>query len=459
MAATTSSSWTSPEAAKKAHLERLQANAGHIHVMESPFFPHNLSQYLEHERKWIEQNAEDMVSRLEKRQGDKRDVAINLQHSNDPAVLFNKGEVKAGGAGKAARTIRTLAEDMEIWTLEYLDKEQRRDTGTIGGFGIRACWPEQNELKAEGEHRQIVFGERRLPLPRKDEYSSESLKIQFQGNKNVSDIVRASGDDIAWYERAPIQLHGLDRLESTTKEFRSEEKTWTVKGSITPPRPNSFKASSTMHQGSPSRRGGRRSSFAVNMLDIRAFSRAIATIEMGRTPPPLNVFASNFTPGADSNTHATTASNTGSNITPPRNKNLAAPQTAQPARTGGIGDGSQNFTPQAEKRGARNNAAGLGTHRSHSPGLATSASRAVSCHRRRGGPFGRLANQGRGGSIGTVEGLDGTASSESTSSAGARKTSGEAREETARQADMFDDFESEEDFLIQKGMGDLLKEL
>lgn len=244
--ANSSSSWTSPHAEKKGKLERLQNNAGHIGVLKSPLFPKNLQEYVDHELDWNVARLEKMQLKTEYKkevQGIKED--INVDHSTEGEVLFKNPALsttettpsKVKGKKIAKKGFSTLAEETTIWKPEYTDLPEKRDPTPGASVVTRASWPEQNEFKAEGEHRLVAFGERRLPLPRKDEYSAEAVRAKFMTGTTIQELSQASGEDIAWYERATVEFKGLDKLKSTEKEKNSPMKTWSAVGAITPVKP------------------------------------------------------------------------------------------------------------------------------------------------------------------------------------------------------------------------------
>lgn len=97
-----------------------------------------------------------------------------------------------------------------------------------------AAWPEQNELKAEGEFRASVYGERRLPLPRLDRYSAMAFKDKIDEGAVAEDLLKLKGGDIPWYQRQHVNFEGLDRSECIEREIHSTKRLWDHEG-VDPP--------------------------------------------------------------------------------------------------------------------------------------------------------------------------------------------------------------------------------
>ncbi|EPE30608.1 hypothetical protein GLAREA_03575 [Glarea lozoyensis ATCC 20868] len=236
----TSSSWTSPHAEWKSKLERLQQNGHHIGVTNSPFFPKNLTEYLQHKTEYLDDRRRDISKRGARMiASSAADTDINVNHSK--VIRFNKKEegqlvLKDAGDKKAKEPFLTLGEPTVIWDPRYCTfPERREDQGAFGPL-TRASWPDQNELKAEGENRLSAFGERRFPLPRRDALSGEAVIADYEAGRSVDELVPLKGENIPWYKRAVVALDGLDKLESTEKEIWSAVKTYNVAGPFSPVR-------------------------------------------------------------------------------------------------------------------------------------------------------------------------------------------------------------------------------
>ncbi|CAG8959775.1 hypothetical protein HYFRA_00001682 [Hymenoscyphus fraxineus] len=292
------SSWTSSQTDKKNKLERLQNNAGHIGVLKSPFFPKNLSEFLDHEIDMNRARVAEMELKTEQKKetrGIKAD--INVDHSTEGEVLFkntspsatNTAQSKAKEKKVAKKGFSTLLEETTIWKPEYTDLPEKRDpNGT--SIVTRAAWPDQNELKAEGEYRLMAFGERRLPLPRKDMYSPDAVRAKVGAGATCKELAQHTGEEIAWYERETIEYTGLDKLESIDKEKESPYKTWTARGSVTPIKPpRNASGRSTPSQHSPGRgsmRGGTQT--AENQVYIPGFGTFAGGGFQGMADPQYN---------------------------------------------------------------------------------------------------------------------------------------------------------------------------
>ncbi|KAN0112263.1 hypothetical protein V8E51_005214 [Hyaloscypha variabilis] len=125
-----------------------------------------------------------------------------------------------------------LGAPTSIWAgNEHLKPEGRCDpkTGTH-----RAAWPELSEMKAEGQYHKEAGKDRRLPLPRMDMMNKEAV-IREAGGQEVADMLREegvdavvrdlmkkTGEEIAWQDREPVVFSGFDRLEIVEKERREE---------------------------------------------------------------------------------------------------------------------------------------------------------------------------------------------------------------------------------------------
>ncbi|PMD45781.1 hypothetical protein L207DRAFT_508562 [Hyaloscypha variabilis F] len=125
-----------------------------------------------------------------------------------------------------------LGAPSSIWAgNEHLKPEGRRDPKT---GAHRAAWPELSEMKAEGQYRKEAGKERRLPLPRRDMMNKEAV-IREAGGQEVADmlseegvdavvrdLMKETGEEIAWQDRGPVVFSGFDRLEIVEKERREE---------------------------------------------------------------------------------------------------------------------------------------------------------------------------------------------------------------------------------------------
>ncbi|KAH8687400.1 hypothetical protein BGZ60DRAFT_510104 [Tricladium varicosporioides] len=243
----TSTSWTSPQAEKKAKLERLQNNASHIGILNSPYFPKSVAEYVAHETSIQVQKlsaekqklAHQMeILRLQKEENLLNEV--NVTHSTSYVDMIPRGRKGKNQKAKEVREYigitQVLMEESTVWKKGYEQVPDKRDTGSIWGCTTRAAWPEQVELKAEGEYRLALYGERRLPLPRYDRFSPDAVRWKVEQGATVSELAEIKGDGIAWYERDAVQFEELDVLQTVERERISEIKTWNERGNIVPPR-------------------------------------------------------------------------------------------------------------------------------------------------------------------------------------------------------------------------------
>ncbi|RDL40158.1 uncharacterized protein BP5553_00137 [Venustampulla echinocandica] len=248
-----STSWVSPQAEKKAYLDRLRTNASHMGLLSSPFFPSNLSELLEHEVAWSTTRAVDMTEKLMKKIAmSQKETAteVNIEHSDNKDDVARFGySTKAKAKGKEkVRAINTedmgeremfptIHEETKIWKPNYVLLPEKRDDSSVLEANIRSSWPDPSELRTEGEHRLINFGNRRLPLPRLDRYSKEAVIAKVANGATVKELVQVKGDDIAWYERDLVTFEGLDKHPCMERERDSLDKMSSNKGAIAPFRP------------------------------------------------------------------------------------------------------------------------------------------------------------------------------------------------------------------------------
>ncbi|KAF4637504.1 hypothetical protein G7Y89_g582 [Cudoniella acicularis] len=231
----TSTSWTSPQAEKKAKLARLQNNALHLGLLDSPVFPKTVA---EKKKKKLTQ-AIDMNNANEKLEKAGLTSEINITHSKKPEELFrigkkSKAEKAVDSQMGAARMMTVLGEETTIWKQGYEDLPERRYDDI--NIETRAPWPEASELKAEGEHRQQIFGERRLPLPRKDYYSPAAVMNKVAQGATYEELAQHMSDEIPWNQKDVVAFKGLDKLESTERERLSPYKAWDENGVVIPPK-------------------------------------------------------------------------------------------------------------------------------------------------------------------------------------------------------------------------------
>jgi hypothetical protein len=240
-----SSSWTSPAAELKGKLERLQQNGNHIGVTNSPFFPKDLSEYLTHTTEYLDQRGQEIARRGKQRADDnarENKTEIDVNHSAPGFRKKRGGEIvvrsgqQAAEEKKAKRPFFTLGEKTMAWNPLYSALLDSAGNQAVFGIPTRAAWPDQNELKAEGEHRLSAFGERRFPLPRRDILSGEAVRADVEAGKSIDELVRLNGEKIPWFKREVIALDGLDRLDSAEKELCSINKTYNVSGPFSPAR-------------------------------------------------------------------------------------------------------------------------------------------------------------------------------------------------------------------------------
>ncbi|KAH6682807.1 hypothetical protein B0J14DRAFT_132567 [Halenospora varia] len=295
----TSTSWTSPQAEKKAKLERLQNNASHIGILNSPYFPKSVSEYVTHETEMkmlkLSSEKEKLAHQMEilRLQKEKNLLnEVNITHSTFPQDLFPKARKGKAQKAKDVREFvgltQVLMEESTVWKKGYEQVPDRREEGSIWGCTTRASWPEQGELKAEGEYRLAMFGERRLPLPRYDRFSPDAVRWKVDKGATIGELAEVKGDGIAWYERDVVQFEELDVLQTVERERMSEIRTWNERGNIVPPRRNRGQSGSNSANRSgrasrantPSRGTSPHGSMALPYLDNPEMTGALRNLQL-----------------------------------------------------------------------------------------------------------------------------------------------------------------------------------
>jgi hypothetical protein len=268
-----STSWVSGTTGLRDKYERLAKNAGHFNLLASPFFPQNVGEFaaqLEYcQREKIASEQAKIAFKLREREKarDRPDVVeievvdgapreedgtyvvkalrlgkgwsgayekyissdskVERVSTANPAEEFHALEPMRMRVEKEhfVRVVDERAEDREkestIWKQNYLEKR-------------RAAWPDQNELKAEGEMRLRACGERRMPLPRLARYTEEAFTHKFENGVTAEELRQAKGEDILWYERELVKFAGVDLLASIKMERDSGKKIWDHTGLLPP---------------------------------------------------------------------------------------------------------------------------------------------------------------------------------------------------------------------------------
>jgi hypothetical protein len=264
---TRSTSWISSTSALKDKFERLQKNAGHLQLLNSTVLPQTVGEYARHlmelkteKIKWDKRKIEARVEEKRKT-GVKREVLVLGRGGGGGGGVEVLGKDESDSGGKYQKYIPTdtiasneqeqqgwstktpemnrierghfgkggigPVDETIIWDPRYVERPEKRGAkGTVS----RAAWPDQNELKAEGEMRARIFGKRRLPLPRFDRYGADAFASKMDKGATQEELETVKGEDIPWYERDPVVFKGLDNLESIERERCSTAKTWTHEG-------------------------------------------------------------------------------------------------------------------------------------------------------------------------------------------------------------------------------------
>jgi hypothetical protein len=309
----TSSSWTSPAAEWKSKLERLQQNGHHIGVTSSPFFPKDLNEYLRHTTEYLDERSKEIAKQGKRRIASNTTVdktEIDVNHSADEFRKKEEGYMVVRNAKqdaedkKARKSFLTVGERTVIWNPLYSAVPENADDQAAFGIPTRASWPDQNELKAEGEHRLSTYGERRFPLPRRDVLSGEAVRADVAAGRTMDELVRLNGEKIPWCKREVIAWDGLDRLESTERELYSANKTYNITGPFSPARSRISSGRNTptnrlTYSGNSSRRspapGSRRVSDHNGRVDLQGVAGAGSV-------PRFNTFGRSLH-GADQSQH------------------------------------------------------------------------------------------------------------------------------------------------------------
>ncbi|KAI9049727.1 hypothetical protein LZ554_005879 [Drepanopeziza brunnea f. sp. 'monogermtubi'] len=266
----TSQSWVSATATNAAKFARVQTTATHLGFADSPFFPKSAKEFAEHNvafanDRLLEQQAKidrkEAELKLKKKDGRPKTLEADLKVRG--LMMEGAGDI-SGGNGKVEFSFGGLNAGKQVTNCVELEEEHGgyssysmvlgERTNIWGGaeetkcaegkrpWGkkeIRAYWPDTAELKAEGETRFKLTGERRFPLPRIDRYSKAAILKIIPRNANLTDeqienmaeaLVKSHlHHDIKWYEREIANYrHKLDKLPSIAKIFHKHLETDTA---------------------------------------------------------------------------------------------------------------------------------------------------------------------------------------------------------------------------------------
>jgi len=258
-----STSWVSSATGLRDKYERLTKNAGHFNLLASPFFPQNVGEYANHltdvKREKIEREQAKIEYKLEEREkAKKRPDVVEIEvlvEEQDGLLGCRTVGLEKGWSAAYDKYIALDTKDEHMSTANPAEEfhalepmrmrverehfvtvvddrtgDQRTEESVIWKekyLGVRrAAWPEQNELKAEGEMRLRAGGERRMPLPRLAQYTKDAYVHKFQNGATAEELRQAKGDDILWYEREPVSFGGVDLLDCIATERDSNEKIW-----------------------------------------------------------------------------------------------------------------------------------------------------------------------------------------------------------------------------------------
>lgn len=161
MAHTQSRTWTSNDALERQRFRRVSNLLNHF-VPKSPFIPHAYHEWVEHRAAMKDMEREDMLQKIERRRGERpstRDsVAVNSSISVETSRFVfrdNRSPVLAMPS---------------IWSPQFQETPERPI----------APWPEQDELRHEGDDRAKTNVGRFFPLPRRPGNETVTWKAREQ---------------------------------------------------------------------------------------------------------------------------------------------------------------------------------------------------------------------------------------------------------------------------------------
>lgn len=292
-AAGSSRSWVSGPSALKDKFDRIQKNASHLGLLNSNVFPQTVGEYARHlaevKQEGIVAEQKKIGRMLQERREaslrEKRDLLVLGRYGVEVLERDGAGESESGGKYQASKNTGDGVESAfttGVWstetpngrrdersdfskgdislpvdetTLWHPSYEQRPEKNGGSRHLSRAAWPDQNELKAEGEMRARIFGERRLPLPRLYRFSEDAFANRFEKGATLEELENVKGEDIPWFERDLVNFTGLDILESIERERVSQARTWTHEGVSTPTMDQSYGGSRRQSSHSPRETG------------------------------------------------------------------------------------------------------------------------------------------------------------------------------------------------------------